>query len=69
MYKGILDWLTHSEKMTIARDHGVTSERQVYNIIMGRSKNFPLLTALTEKAEANRHLRERARQLEAAAAS
>jgi hypothetical protein len=64
MYKGLLDWLDAEQRMEIARAFGVTSRRQVYNIIMGNSKNFQLLTRLTEKAEENKRLYDRARALE-----
>ena len=64
MYKDLLNWIDAEQRMEIARAYGVTSSRQVYNIIMGKSKNFALLAKLTEKAEENKKLFERARALE-----
>lgn len=60
----ILQWLDHDQLMEIALQHGVTSRRQVYNIIYGKSKNFILLEKLVERAEKNKQLHDRARQLE-----
>lgn len=67
MYKGILKWLDHAQTMEIAKKHCVKSRRQVYNVIMGVSKNFALLDELTAKAEENKKLQDRAKQLENAA--
>lgn len=64
MYKEVLKWLDYSQRMTIARQHGIKSRRQVYNVVMGKSQNFTLLEALIEKAEQNKKLYERSKQLE-----
>lgn len=64
LYKGILDWTTHEERLEIAREEGVTSRQGINNIISGRSKNFRLLNRLTERAERNKNLVPRSKQLE-----
>jgi hypothetical protein len=64
MNQVLKDWLDSNQRMEIARAHGVTSRRQVYNVMNGISKNYDLLKALVEKAEENKALYERARQLE-----
>lgn len=65
-YKGILEWTTFEERMKIAKEEGVTSRHGVNNIISGRSKNFILLNRLLEKAEYNKQLEQRSKQLETA---
>lgn len=67
MKDAIYQWLDYNQRMQIARELGVTSRRQVYNVLTGKSKNFELLARLVEAAEHNKQLYERAKQLEAAA--
>lgn len=66
MYKEILVWLDYSQRMEIALKHGVKTRQQVYNIVTGKCKNYELLNELIEKAEYNKGLRDRAKQLAAA---
>lgn len=56
-------WTTTEQRMIIAKEFGVYTLRQVHRICSGHSKNFEILTALIEKAEANKKLFERAHNL------
>lgn len=63
---GILQYLDMEQRMKIANECGITTRQQVYNIATGKSKNFVLLQKLVEKAEENRRLIDRAKELTAA---
>ena len=58
------------ERMTIAKSFGISSRQTIHNLFHPdaekRTKNFALLRALIEKAEENKALIERAKNIEAA---
>lgn len=56
----IRKWTTVRQRLEIAKEFGVYSTRQIYNVINFRSKNFELLERLVQKAEENKNLMNRA---------
>lgn len=60
----ILKYTDAVQRMEIAMSEGITSRQGVYNVIYGKTKNWKLLTRLIEKAEFNKNLELRAKQLE-----
>lgn len=63
-YTQILRFTDTEQRMKIAREYGVTTRQQVYNILRGKSKNFSLLQRLLHQAEENKQLQERALELQ-----
>jgi len=56
-------FLSPKEKMEIARQHGVRSWRQIYNITRMISRNDAVVAAWVQRAEENKKLYERANEL------